>query len=876
MFECPIVYYEQNLIFDNNNSCWGVFKLNGFDYDTLNEESKLDIHHKLTRLLSTIIDEAKILIIPTVFDLDTHYKQFEKSLDENDVLYDYALNYAMSTKQVLTERSTIEGADSTEYDTYIIVKLVTEDEAGGASGVQGYVEALFKNPVNLIETVMATRNKDIMESRVHRFEKLASAFLAEQDKRIPMRPATATEIQYLLKRAANKGIEHEIRLNVTRKLIVNEYGRKQEIISDWLPYTERSLSKSGKNKVLRPYFRDTINLFQGEIDQKEKRMLKITHNSGETSYQTYMVLSHIPLEQSFPGNEWIYLLQTLNVQGEICVHIKSSEHRQALRELELQTRKIKSQYENITEVGEDGNETIESYQQAKELEEELKSSRTPIIKTCVSICIFGTTPEEVEEKAEFVRSTYSDLKFVWERPVSDQLKLFMQHIPGTGKYIDAFTMPLLPQVLAGGVIGVSNQLGDNIGPYIGTTGKNNKPVFLDMGLACRSNNSASATLFGRLGKGKSFFANLLVVLNVIYGGFALIFDPKGERGEWIKRLPMLKGLINIVTLSSDESNRGKLDPFLVYADDYDRASELAYIVISELYKLSPDGSASLVLTEALDELRHVKKPCMSKLCDILEKSQEEIKELRDAAIKLGRQLKSTRRRGMAALIFGTGNETAISLDNRMNIFQIQNLKMPGPDTPKESYSPDESLSVVMMIILGNIAKRFALVPRNVFSIVLFDESWALGKTAEGRNLYDFLSRMGRSLYCGCIFNGHSVLDIPTEGIKNAITYKFCFNTDNMDEAKRMLEYLDMEVTPENLDIIKELGNGECLFSDLFGRIGVLKVDAIFDDIKAAFDTTPKTKQEADAEAEEQNGEFDDKQADEPAALWEDMFVREVV
>lgn len=91
------------------------------------------------------------------------------------------------------------------------------------------------------------------------------------------------------------------------------------------------------------------------------------------------------------------------------------------------------------------------------------------------------------------------------------------------------------------------------------------------------------------------------------------------------------------------------------------------------------------------------------------------------------------------------------------------------------------------------------------------------------------------------FNGHSVTDIPSEGIKNTISYKFCFQTTTDGEAERMCEYMDLEATQENKDILKNLKNGECLFQDLDRHIGILRFDAVFQDIIDLFSTTPKTK-----------------------------------
>lgn len=114
----------------------------------------------------------------------------------------------------------------------------------------------------------------------------------------------------------------------------------------------------------------------------------------------------------------------------------------------------------------------------------------------------------------------------------------------------------------------------------------------------------------------------------------------------------------------------------------------------------------------------------------------------------------------------------------------------------------------------------------------------LGKTVEGEKLMSYVARMSRSLYTSMILNGHSVTDLPNEGIRNSITYKFCFKTGNTAEAERMLDFLKLEKTKDNIQLIMSLGNAQCLFQDLNGRVGVLKFDAVFDDLIKIFSTTP--------------------------------------
>lgn len=109
--------------------------------------------------------------------------------------------------------------------------------------------------------------------------------------------------------------------------------------------------------------------------------------------------------------------------------------------------------------------------------------------------------------------------------------------------------------------------------------------------------------------------------------------------------------------------------------------------------------------------------------------------------------------------------------------------------------------------------------------------------------------MGRVLFTGCIFNGHSVLDIPSEEVKNTISYKLCFRTNEVEEAKRIYEYLKIDVSEENIKAILKLENGECLFSDLDGSVGLIKFNPFFQEIIDAFNTTPKTKESKKEENE---------------------------
>lgn len=836
MIKCPIDFFQDNLIFNQDKSCWAVFKLNGYDYDFLSTESKISVLYKMARMLSGVMSEAQVLIIPVVQDMKQHFMNLKQHLNKNDVLYQTALDQLDKTYDYL--KSTVqENGAVNDYRTYLVIKLQDSAEFESILRIKEMYEFFVKDPKNAIEVLMNTDTKDILKTKVDKYMRMSDRWFFKQNQRIRMQKADGAEIQWLIRRMAYRGLNKLVKL----------FYSNPKTEEPWKPKSR--MKRVGREIVVKPNKKDIVRLFSGAI-RSRNRILSVDTDCGR-SYQTFLAITKLPDVFEYPDTEWIYMLQQYNVQAEICLHIKVTEHRDGVRKLELKRREFNSQLEHIGEANADiPEDLLEGKEYLDVMEQELKSSKAPLLNTSITICLASNNKSELENKVSKIRNAYEDMNFGIERPVSDQLDLYCQFIPSVGQIVRDFVMPLTPITLASGVIGASHQLGDDVGPYIGTTGIEEKQVFLDIGRACLLNKSASAIFLGNLGVGKSFNTNLLIYLTVIFGGYGLIFDPKGERSHWKDELHVLDGLITTVTLSSSPEFAGKLDPYNVYREDLDLANELAINMLTELFEIKSTSNEYVAILEAVKHIEEGKgSPSMLKLAEKLDSFNTQ-DELYGEAKMLARKIRLQKEAGMARLLFGDGTEEAISLENRLNILQIQNLKLPSPTAKKEDYSAEEKLSTVLMMVLSHFAKKFALVKRPVFKICLFDESWMLGKTQEGVKLYDFLTRMGRSLFTGCIFNSHSVLDIPTEGIKNTLSYKFCFQTTNENEANRMIEFLGLENTPELHETLKNLGNGQCLFQDLDGHVGVLQFDAVFQDIIDVFSTTPTT--DTDEEDEKQN------------------------
>ena len=78
-----------------------------------------------------------------------------------------------------------------------------------------------------------------------------------------------------------------------------------------------------------------------------------------------------------------------------------------------------------------------------------------------------------------------------------------------------------------------------------------------------------------------------------------------------------------------------------------------------------------------------------------------------------------------------------------------------------------------------------------------------------------------------------------ENIKNNIGMKFAFRSTDINEIKKTLEFFGLDSEDENNQKrLRNLENGQCLFQDLYGRVGVIKFHVMFDYLFHAFDTRP--------------------------------------
>jgi len=434
---------------------------------------------------------------------------------------------------------------------------------------------------------------------------------------------------------------------------------------------------------------------------------------------------------------------------------------------------------------------------------------------------------------------YDDLNVKLVRPAGDMLGLHSEFLPASKRYINDYVQYVKSDFLAGLGFGATQQLGENTGIYMGYSVDTGRNVYLQPSLASQGvkgtvTNALASAFVGSLGGGKSFCNNLLVYYSVLFGGQAVILDPKSERGNWKETLPEIAHEINIVNLTSDKDNAGLLDPFVIMKNVKD-AESLAIDILTFLTGISSrDGEKFPVLRKAVRSVTQSEKGGLLHVIEELRKEDTPVSR------NIADHIDSFTDYDFAHLLFSDGTvENAISLDNQLNIIQVADLVLPDKDTTFEEYTTIELLSVSMLIVISTFALDFIHSDRSIFKIVDLDEAWAFLNVAQGETLSNKLVRAGRAMQAGVYFVTQSAYDVSKESLKNNIGLKFAFRSTDLGEIKQTLEFFGIDKDDENNQKrLRDLENGQCLLQDLYGRVGVVQIHPVFEELLHAFDTRP--------------------------------------
>ena len=806
----PIKYIDNNLVWNKDNEVFAYYELIPYNYSFLSAEQKFIVHDSFRQLIAQS-REGKIhaLQIATESSIRSMQEQSKKLVTGK--LKEVACQKIDEQTEALVSMI---GDNQVDYRFFLGFKLMVTEEQLNLKNIKKSVWLTFTEFLHEVNHTLMNDFVSMPNDEINRYIKMEKLLENKISRRFKVRRLEINDFGYLM--------EHL-------------YGRDGIAYEDY----EYQLPKKKLNKETLIKYYDLIRPTRCVIEESQ-RYLRLEHEDKE-SYVSYFTVNAIVGELDFPSSEIFYFQQQqFTFPVDTSMNVEIVENRKALTTVRNKKKELKDLDNHAYQAGsETSSNVVDALDSVDELETDLDQSKESMYKLSYVIRVSAPDLDELKRRCDEVKDFYDDLNVKLVRPAGDMLGLHSEFLPASKRYINDYVQYVKSDFLAGLGFGATQQLGETTGIYMGYSVDTGRNVYLQPSLASQGvkgtvTNALASAFVGSLGGGKSFCNNLLVYYAVLFGGQALLLDPKSERGNWKEMLPEIAHEINIVNLTSDKDNAGLLDPFVIMKNVKD-AESLAIDILTFLTGISSrDGEKFPVLRKAVRSVTQSDSRGLLHVIDELRREDTPISR------NIADHIDSFTDYDFAHLLFSDGTvENAISLDNQLNIIQVADLVLPDKDTTFEEYTTIELLSVSMLIVISTFALDFIHSDRSIFKIVDLDEAWAFLNVAQGETLSNKLVRAGRAMQAGVYFVTQSAYDVSKESLKNNIGLKFAFRSTDINEIKQTLEFFGIDKDDENNQKrLRDLENGQCLLQDLYGRVGVVQIHPVFEELLHAFDTRP--------------------------------------
>ena len=602
----PIKYIDNNLVWNKDNEVFAYYELIPYNYSFLSAEQKFIVHDSFRQLIAQS-REGKIhaLQIATESSIRSMQEQSKKLVTGK--LKEVA--YQKIDEQTEALVSMI-GDNQVDYRFFLGFKLMVTEEQLNLKNIKKSAWLTFTEFLHEVNHTLMNDFVSMPNDEINRYMKMEKLLENKISRRFKVRRLEIHDFGYLM--------EHL-------------YGRDGIAYEDY----EYQLPKKKLQKETLIKYYDLIRPTRCVIEESQ-RYLRLEHEDKE-SYVSYFTVNAIVGELDFPSSEIFYFQQQqFTFPVDTSMNVEIVENRKALTTVRNKKKELKDLDNHAYQAGsETSSNVVDALDSVDELETDLDQTKESMYKLSYVIRVSAPDLDELKRRCDEVKDFYDDLNVKLVRPAGDMLGLHSEFLPASKRYINDYVQYVKSDFLAGLGFGATQQLGENTGIYMGYSVDTGRNVYLQPSLASQGvkgtvTNALASAFVGSLGGGKSFCNNLLVYYSVLFGGQAVILDPKSERGNWKETLPEIAHEINIVNLTSDKDNAGLLDPFVIMKNVKD-AESLAIDILTFLTGISSrDGEKFPVLRKAvrsvtqsdsrgllhvIDELRREDTPISRNIAD---------------------------------------------------------------------------------------------------------------------------------------------------------------------------------------------------------------------------------------------------------------------
>jgi len=801
----PLTFAWRNVVFGSGvTDAWALFRVHTRSYPGLSVTEKLQALGELAGFATAVERDFSLLRVTRAWSTPDYLAAARAGRDP-----DHADVEAF--EELLASHALVLADDApARPELFLSVRLAQADDGMGAT-----VAAARDGLAGLVDRALGRGDaRGLSQRRLDELLDLETRLHARVADYLDIERAASREFQWLVQRAFTRGVGEPW---------LDEFWRPQALVLD--------ADEEDGGRRFRPLEADVLRLYDTPIEQHD-RALTMRGEDGDV-HQALLTVGALPEATPFPGRlaELLFApLEALPFGVDACFGARWIPNDRALA---LTRRRVVDADHAYTEEshGEHGPTATAAARPgiARDLEEYLTSSdRPPLLRGQIGLAVGAATSDELEDRVQRLRREYAPITL--HRPLGEQLRLFVAHLPAQLSPVARYDDVFLPEQFGAMVPTATHAVGSTAGTYVGyTLSGSRQPVLFDATEASRTSRPPAVLFAGTSGGGKSLAAQVVAFHAYLAGSKVIDIDPKGDHA-----LDRLVGEENVevVEFGAGAEHRGALDPLRIAPEDL--RVELAYSFLVELLPAPvPPQWQTEIRAAVAEEVDAGGRSCLG----VVERLDAGDDDARAAA----RAIRVHADTGLLRLGFAGRDAAPPEVSDRpVMVVRVANLTLPEPGTPRSELTAEERTGRALLRLLGACALHLMHADRGRHKVLLFDEVWTFLGDASGLALLGRISRIARSLNTLPLYATQVGDEIGQLAAFVGCVFGFGVETD--DEAKRLLKVVGLDATDASRRRhLCGFRAGRCYMRDYEGRIAPMQVDPASAAVLSTLDTTPPSR-----------------------------------
>lgn len=599
MIGFPLRYARRNVLIGPGGQAAALYRAATVSYPFLPEEGKWGLLRRLERFGHLVGADFSIWRVQRAYAAERYAAELEAAADPRHADPEAWRSYLRGHESRLAELG------SCVPEVYLAVSL--------GEPPKGQLRSLGRARRRIEEIAGVGGRRPVSGAELGELASAERRCFERLSALLGLRRATTAELQWLLRRAACRGVA------------------EPELEEHWEP--DALVVAGGENEpAYEPLGHDLWRCANAPMseDPGEPPSLVVEAEEG-TSYQAFLCAGSLAEEAEFPGDaELLHApFEDAGFAADAVLHARWVGNREALGQVRKRILDAEHAWREEAEGSQVGPgwQADEDRELAREYEALLQSSaHPPMLRAYLGVAVGAPDRDELERRVEALRERFGEVRL--HRPRGLQHRLFFDHLPRTdagslGDYRQQMTV----EQLGASVPTATSALGSPAGPYIGhTLGGARRPVRYDPTEAPRTARPSAVLLAGTLGSGKTLAAQAIAYGAERRGSLVVDFDPKPDHN--LEGAPGLEGRVEVVELDGEERNRGKLDPLAVGLPEL--REELASSYLLELLRDPPPAWENAIDRAVRDAVRAGERSLMAVVSRLRASEAEAAREAGDA------------------------------------------------------------------------------------------------------------------------------------------------------------------------------------------------------------------------------------------------------